>query len=466
MSLSIYNSLTKEKSIFTPLQANKVAMYVCGITVYDYCHIGHARMLVAFDIIYRHLLHLGYDVNYVRNITDVDDKIFARANENGEDYKSLSQRFIDCMHEDEIALNICPPKIEPRATEYMQEIIDLISVLEKKGVAYQGSNGDVYFAIDKFKEYGKLSRRKPEELLVGARIEAEKAKKNPLDFVLWKMAKQGEAFWQSPWGNGRPGWHIECSAMSTSCLGNSLDIHGGGSDLMFPHHENEIAQSEAATGEHFANYWMHCGPVRVNKEKMSKSLNNFFTIREVLKDYHPEVVRYFLSASHYRSPISYSTENLELAKKEVDKFYRIFEKFDFCFENVSQSDKYSFTAFRTYFDEAMNDDFNTPRAISIMFNAYKQVAHEIDNVAKIQLLRLITEFGRRLGFFYLGYQDYFQTANEHSDLSAEAIETFIQERQEARANKNWARGDEIRDLLLEKGIMLEDAGGKTTWKRK
>jgi len=472
--LKIYSSLSKEKTQFETLQQNKVAMYVCGITVYDYCHIGHARMLVAFDIIYRHLRHLGYEVDYVRNITDVDDKIFARAKENNEDYKELSQRFIDLMHEDEAALNIERPNQEPRATEYMQEIIELIRRLEDKGVAYQGDNGDVYFAIDKFSDYGKLSRRRPEELLVGSRIEAEQAKNNPLDFVLWKMAKEGEAFWESPWGNGRPGWHIECSAMSTSCLGDTLDIHGGGSDLMFPHHENEIAQSEAATHQTFANYWMHCGSVRVNQEKMSKSLNNFFTIRDVLKDYHSEVIRYFLSASHYRSPINYSLENLNLAKKELDKFYQAllpFESFlvsegkishpENSLEegqlNVDLSEK---------FDQAMNDDFNSAQAIAVMFETQKLIGNTEES-KKFLFAQQLKGFGQRLGFLYQKPSEYFQAvqANENV-LSPEVIESLIEERIAARNNKNWARGDEIRDDLNAAGIILEDAGGKTTWKRK
>jgi cysteinyl-tRNA synthetase len=462
--LNVYNSMSQQKSPFEPIQENKVAMYVCGITVYDYCHIGHARMLVAFDIIYRHLCHLGYEVDYVRNITDVEDKIFARAKENGEDFNALSQRFIDFMHEDERALNITPPKIEPRATEYMAEIITMIQLLQSKGVAYQGASGngqgDVYFAIDKFEDYGKLSKRKPEELLVGARIEAEKAKNNPLDFVLWKMAKEGEAFWESPWGKGRPGWHIECSAMSTSCLGNSLDIHGGGSDLLFPHHENEIAQSEAATGEEFAKVWMHCGPVRVDKEKMSKSLGNFFTIREVLKDYHSEVIRYFLSASHYRSPINYSVDNLNLAKKELDKFYQAFAEFEL--ENVEASGAEDLVE---KFNAAMNDDFNTAQAIAVMFELQKRISGA-EPTAQLALAKQLQILGRRLGFLYLNPTEYFQGESTDADLDAPHIETLIQEREKARNDKNWARGDEIRDLLLEKGIALEDSNGKTTWKRK
>ncbi len=460
MTLSIYSSLSKEKSLFSPQIPGKVSMYVCGITVYDYCHIGHARMLVAFDMIYRHLCYLGYDVKYVRNITDVDDKIFARANESGEDYKSLSERFIQFMHEDERSLNIAKPVVEPRATQYMKDIIVLIQTLEQKGFAYQGSNGDVFFAIDKFREYGKLSRRKPEELLVGARIEAEQAKNNPLDFVLWKMAKAGEASWQSPWGDGRPGWHIECSAMSTSCLGDTLDIHGGGSDLMFPHHENEIAQSEAATGKQFAKVWMHCGAVRVNKEKMSKSLGNFFTIREVLKSYHPEVVRYFLSSSHYRSPINYSEDNLNLAKKELDRFYQALLPFEQELEGSFEEN----TALRDKFDAAMNDDFNSAQAIAVMFELLKLLP-TVQESDKLNLLRQLKSFGNRLGFLFCKPSDYFQAVVAESDLSAEQIEALIAERNQARADKNWARADEIRAVLQNANVVLEDAGGKTSWKR-
>ncbi len=464
-ALHLYSSLSKEKAPFVTLEPGKVKMYVCGITVYDFCHIGHARMLVAFDLIYRHLLHLGYDVEYVRNITDVEDKIFARANENGEDFSELSQRFIDFMHEDERALNILEPNKEPRATEYMAEIINLIERLVDKGIAYQGDNGDVYFAIDQFPEYGKLSRRKPEELIVGHRVETEQAKRNPLDFVLWKMAKEGEAFWESPWGNGRPGWHIECSAMSTSCLGDTLDIHGGGSDLTFPHHENEIAQSEGATGKTFANHWMHCGAVRVNKEKMSKSLGNFFTIRDVLKDFHPEVLRYFLSASHYRSPINYSLDNLNLAKKELDKFYQALAPFESSLGEEVVSDLPLAAELLAKFDAAMNDDFNTAQAIAVMFEAHKQLgsASEDDKPA---LAHLLQSFGRRLGVLFLKPSEYFQDQGAEGGLDKDAIEALIVERQQARDNKDWARSDEIRDELLDQGIILEDSGGQTTWKRR
>jgi len=422
-------------------------------------------MLVAFDIIYRHLKYSGFDVNYVRNITDVDDKIFARANENGEDYRELSERFIKLMHEDELALNIERPHTEPRATAYMAEIIKMIELLEEKGVAYQGNNGDVFFAIDKFEDYGKLSRRKPEELLVGARVEEEKAKQNPLDFVLWKMAKKGEASWDSPWGKGRPGWHIECSAMSTSCLGNTLDIHGGGSDLLFPHHENEIAQSEAATGKTFANYWMHCGPVRVNKEKMSKSLNNFFTIKEVLENYHPEVLRYFLSSSHYRSPINYSEDNLKLAKKELEKFYQALLASEGELDSVEGI--YS-EVIQSKFDKAMDDDFNSAQALAVMFELVKSISSE-EGEGTALAAKQLQAFGQRLGFLFLKPSEYFQGAGQvdrEVSVDVRDIEKLIQERNQARTDKNWARADEIRDQLLEKGIVLEDSGDVTGWKRK
>src|SRR5690606_23379204 len=315
MDLTIYNTLTRSKEKFVPIEPGKIRMYVCGMTVYDYCHLGHARVLVAFDVITRYLKARGFDVTYVRNITDVDDKILRRAADNGEEYGALTQRFIDAMHEDEKRLGVLSPTHEPRATQHIGEIIALIEKLIAKGYAYAASNGDVYYAVSKFEGYGKLSGRNPDELLAGARIEVDEAKRDPRDFALWKSAKPSEAaVWDSPWGAGRPGWHIECSAMSTCCLGDTFDIHGGGPDLRFPHHENEIAQSEAATGKHYVNYWMHAGAVRVDGEKMSKSLGNFFTIREILDKYDAEVVRYLLISSHYRSEIDYSQESLQEAK--------------------------------------------------------------------------------------------------------------------------------------------------------
>ena len=304
--LKIYNTLTRSKQDFIPKQPGKVGMYVCGMTVYDYCHIGHARVMVVFDTVARYFRHSGYQLTYVRNVTDIDDKIIQRAKENQEDYNALTERFIAAMHEDEQALAVLPPDVEPRATQSIDDIIHMITTLIAKNYAYVGGNGDVFYAVSNFQGYGKLSGKNIEDLQAGERIEVDTAKRDPLDFVLWKMAKPGEPYWDSPWGQGRPGWHIECSAMSTCCLGNHFDIHGGGMDLQFPHHENEIAQSEGATGEPFVNYWMHNGFVRVNEEKMSKSLGNFFTVREVLKQYRPEIIRFFILSSHYRSPLNYS----------------------------------------------------------------------------------------------------------------------------------------------------------------
>ncbi len=319
--LKIYNTLTRQKEIFTPIEPNKVKMYVCGMTVYDYCHIGHARVMVVFDTVARYFRQSGYDLKYVRNITDIDDKIINRALENGEDFHVLTERFITAMHEDEQALNVLPVDIEPRATQSIPDIIAMIEKLIHNGLAYVGGNGDVFYAVDKFNNYGQLSGKNLADLQAGERVDVDLAKHNPLDFVLWKMAKENEPAWQSPWGNGRPGWHIECSAMSTCCLGNSFDIHGGGMDLQFPHHENEIAQSEGATGEKFVNLWMHNGFVRVDNEKMSKSLGNFFTVREVLKQYRPEVIRFFILSSHYRSPLNYSDESLNEAQAALTRLY-------------------------------------------------------------------------------------------------------------------------------------------------
>jgi cysteinyl-tRNA synthetase len=319
--LKIYNSLSKQKETFTPIDPGKVRMYVCGMTVYDYCHVGHARVLVVFDVVYRYLRYLGLDVTYVRNITDIDDKIIKRALENGEEFQRLTERFIEAMHEDAEAIGVLPPDLEPRATDNIDEILAMIDTLQKKGMAYQAGNGDVYYSVKAFPDYGKLSHKKLEDLQAGSRVEVDEAKQDPLDFVLWKPAKPDEPFWDSPWGRGRPGWHIECSAMSTRFLGNHFDIHGGGLDLQFPHHENEIAQSEGCTGEHFVNYWMHNGFVRINEEKMSKSLGNFFTLREVLERYQGEEIRAFILSSHYRSPLNYSDEQLDHARQALTRLY-------------------------------------------------------------------------------------------------------------------------------------------------
>ncbi|EXJ09592.1 Cysteine--tRNA ligase [Nitrincola nitratireducens] len=357
--LQIYNTLTRTKAPFTPLQEGKIGMYVCGVTVYDYCHIGHARVMVSFDVMTRFLRWQGWDVNYVRNITDVDDKIMKRAAERGESVESLTHRMIAAMHEDEKALFVERPDHEPRVTGNMDNIIAFIERLIAKDYAYAASNGDVYYRVEKFEGYGKLSGQQTEELRSGARVEVGDVKESPLDFVLWKAAKPGEECWSSPWGDGRPGWHIECSAMSLCCIGKTLDIHGGGPDLPFPHHENEIAQSEAANGCTYANYWMHAGPVRVNQEKMSKSLNNFFTIREVLKDYNPEVVRYFLTSAHYRSYIDYSESSLKEARSALERFYQALQGIDTRVVADSVAPEYE-----QRFVDAMEDDFNTPKALA------------------------------------------------------------------------------------------------------
>jgi cysteinyl-tRNA synthetase len=460
--LQIYNSLTGTKEPFKPLVDGKVSMYVCGMTVYDYCHIGHARVMVAFDVITRYLRQQGYEVNYIRNITDVDDKIFNRANENGEAYHELTARFIDAMHEDERALNVLPPSSEPRATEHIDNILKMVQTLIDKGFAYAAANGDVYYRIDQFEGYGKLSKRNVDELRAGARIEVDEFKENPLDFVLWKSAKPGEAFWDSPWGPGRPGWHIECSAMSTCCLGNTFDIHGGGPDLKFPHHENEIAQSEAATGQKYVNTWMHAGAVRVDNEKMSKSLGNFFTIREVLEKYNPEVVRYFLVASHYRSAINYSEDSLKQAQQALERFYTTLRNAaDFAAVDVPEQAE-STTEFRIRFESAMNDDFNTPEALAVLF----ELAREINRggTATLAQVELLKELGGALGILQQDPEVFLQGAGE-GEVSAEAVEQLIAERNAARAEKNWSRADEIRDQLIELGILLDDGREGTSWRR-
>lgn len=439
-------------------------MYVCGMTVYDYCHIGHARVMVAFDVIARHLRDKGYQLTYVRNITDVDDKIFNRAQENGEPYEQLTARFIEAMHEDEASLGSLKPDLEPRATAHMDQILALIEKLMEKGYAYQGDNKDVYYRINRFAEYGKLSKRNLEDLRAGERVEVDTAKENPLDFVLWKAAKLGEAAWESPWGAGRPGWHIECSAMSTSCLGNTFDIHGGGPDLKFPHHENEIAQSEAATGQQYATTWMHAGAVRVDNEKMSKSLGNFFTIREVLKKYNPEVVRYFLLASHYRSAINYSEDNLKQAQHSLERFYTALRNAvaitGTTKSPAAESDRANY--FRVRFSNAMDDDFNTPEALAVLFELIK----EINKAPKesTELVVLLKELGMKLGLLQQTPEQFLQGAYGQS-ISAEEVEGLIAARNAAREAKDWSKADQLRDELLENGILLDDGKNGTTWRR-
>ena len=371
VTINIYNTFTQQKETLVPNEEGKLKIYVCGLTTYDYSHLGHARMLVAFDVIVRHLRVRGFDVTYVRNITDIDDKILNRAKENGEIYSDLTARFIEAMHEDEKALAILPPDIEPRATGHINEIVSMIETLIEKECAYKAGNGDVYFAVESFPDYGQLSNKKAEDLLAGARVEIGELKKDPRDFTLWKAAGDDGVGWDSPWGYGRPGWHIECSAMSNTCLGDNFDIHGGGSDLMFPHHENEIAQSEAANEKKFANIWMHNGPLRVDDEKMSKSLDNFFTIRDVLKSFDAEVVRYLLISSHYRSPINYSDKNLQQSASALKKLYLAIKDLDTGSAKLLANSK-----FEKAYIAAMDDDFNTPEGISVLFNLAKEINKE------------------------------------------------------------------------------------------
>ncbi|MDX1796635.1 MAG: cysteine--tRNA ligase [Hydrogenovibrio sp.] len=455
MALQIFNTETRQKELFKPIHDNQVGIYVCGVTVYDYCHIGHARVMVVFDTVVRHLRALGYDVTYVRNITDIDDKIIQRALENQESIQSLTSRFIDAMHEDEAAMNVLRPDQEPLATEHMDDIEGMIKTLIEKGHAYPAENGDVYFQVKTDADYGRLSGKKLDELESGARVEVNTVKKDPLDFVLWKASKENEPAWQSPWGNGRPGWHIECSAMSTKCLGNHFDIHGGGMDLTFPHHENEIAQSECATGEHYVNTWMHCGFVRIDDEKMSKSLGNFFTIREVLKVYHPEVIRYFLLSSHYRSPVNYSEENLDGAKASVSRLYSALEQV------VPQGIVEEGTQYETDFFAAMNDDFNTPQAIAVLF----ELAKEVNKTKSDALAALLKKLANQIGLLEQTAEAFFKSQPSSSELSDDAIQALIDERAEARKNKDFARSDEIRDQLLDQGIELLDSAEGTSWRK-
>ncbi len=458
--LKIYNSLHNRKEDFIPLEANKIRMYVCGMTVYDYCHLGHARVMVVFDMVYRYLQAAGYAVTYVRNITDIDDKIIKRANENAEPFTALTQRFIDAMHEDEKALGILSPSYEPRATENIQAMLTMISTLIEKGYAYVGSNRDVYYDVSKFAGYGKLSGRKLEDLRAGERIAIDEVKDDPLDFVLWKAAKPDEPAWESPWGLGRPGWHIECSAMSSTLLGTQFDIHGGGHDLQFPHHENEIAQSEACNGHQYVNYWMHNGFIRINDEKMSKSLNNFFTIRDVLKTYKAEEVRYFMLNSHYRSPLNYSTEQLDNARASLTRLYTALRA-------LPQAAVPENTEAEQRFHAVMDDDFNTPEAIAILFELAREINRlrmEQNETAAAETGALLKKLAGILGLLERDTENWFK-GEAVDGLDDAAIEALIQARLAARTAKNWAESDRIRDELKEQGVLLEDKAGVTTWRR-
>lgn len=460
--LHLYNTLSRRKEPFKPLQERHVGLYVCGITVYDDCHVGHGRVMIVYDVLFRHLQSIGYMVKYVRNITDVDDKIIRRAAENDESPTALSQRFIDEMHKDERALNVLPPTHEPKATDTIDSMIRIIIRLIESGHAYAADNGDVFYAVSSFAEYGKLSGRKVSELRSGERIAVDENKRDPLDFVLWKSAKPGEPSWESPWGQGRPGWHIECSAMSMDLLGEEFDIHGGGMDLEFPHHENEIAQSEALTGGTFARYWMHNGLVRIDDEKMSKSLNNFLTIKDVLHDYSGEEIRTFIIGSHYRSPLNYSDEALDAARSVVRRFYTALR--GHTLTTNPDKDQLDATSLER-FELAMNDDLNTPEALATMHDLAGSLNRESDASRAVVLADTLSHLGGRLGILQQDAEAALQGVASASGLSDEAIGVLIEERHKARASKDFARSDEIRDELASQGIVLEDAGGKTQWRR-
>jgi cysteinyl-tRNA synthetase len=486
--LKIYNTLARCKQDFVPIEPGRVRMYVCGMTVYDYCHLGHARVMVVFDMVQRWLRASGFELTYVRNITDVDDKIIRRALENGETIGALTQRFIDCMDEDAAALGVQRPDREPRATQHIAGMLDMIQALQGKGLAYQAASGDINYSVRKFAGYGKLSGKTLDELRSGERVETDPSKQDPLDFVLWKRAKEGEPFWQSPWGEGRPGWHIECSAMSNQLLGAHFDIHGGGQDLQFPHHENEIAQSEGAHGRTFVNYWMHNGFVRIDDEKMSKSLGNFFTIREVLARYDAEVVRFFILRAHYRSPLNYSDQHLDDAKGALTRLYTALKNSPQQATTIDWNDAYA-----GRFRAAMDDDFNTPEAVAVLFD----LATEVNKAADGRKATLLRALGGVLGLLQRDAMEFLQrpqdaggalthsasgvlagqgsvvtSAVEHNAKHAtpqayapERIGALIQERTAAKKGRNYVEADRIRKDLLDAGIVLEDTPQGTTWRR-
>ncbi|EJO35256.1 cysteine--tRNA ligase [Acinetobacter radioresistens] len=466
----LYNSEQRKKVEFVPRKAGHIDMYVCGMTVYDYCHIGHARVMVAFDYIIRFLRSQGWEVKYVRNITDIDDKIIKRANENGETIQALTDRFIQAMNEDAHRLGCLEPDEAPRATEYIDQMQNMIGKLVDNGSAYPATNGDVYFQVEQFNKYGRLSGRKLDDMQAGAsdRVDVEVDKKHPFDFVLWKHAKENEPFWNSPWGKGRPGWHIECSAMSTCCLGNHFDIHGGGSDLLFPHHENEIAQSEAATGEQYVNYWMHVGFINVDGEKMSKSLGNFFTIRDVMEKFHPEVIRYFIVSSHYRSPVNFSDVALKEAKTALTRFYHAFKAYQQQF-NEELTDHFSQIHLER-FNAAMCDDFNTAEAMAVLFELAKELNRALkeENAEQAKVfystLRHLTNI---LGLVQHNVDDFLRSdiGQEALGLSESEIEELIQQRVDAKKAKDFTKADSIRQNLLNQGVVLEDTRQGTLWRR-
>lgn len=474
--LQIHNSLSKKKEPFVPLNEGKVGMYVCGMTVYDYCHLGHARLMVVFDTVYRHLVARGFNVTYVRNVTDIDDKIIERANEAGQDYRELTKHFIAEMHADEESLGIARPTFEPLATDNIDHMINLIKVLIEREHAYHADNGDVYYAVNSFEGYGKLSGRKLEDLRAGERVAVDEGKRDPLDFVMWKSVKPNEPHWDSPWGPGRPGWHIECSAMAADRLGEQFDIHGGGMDLQFPHHENEIAQSEAAHDKTFANYWMHNGFVRLDDEKMSKSLGNFFTIREVLKEFNGEEIRFLYNSSHYRSPLNYSDAQLEKARGGLRRLYTALRG------HVQGSGINPREGAQTTpdglsgewverYNEQMDDDFNTAEAVATLFDLASELNRQseagADNCHHLAIT--LQHLGQRMGVLHSDPEAYLRRGSAAQGDSAEVdearIEQLIGDRLTAREQKDWTASDSIRDELKAMGVILEDKGGKTSWRR-
>ncbi|HEY9162698.1 MAG TPA: cysteine--tRNA ligase [Desulfomonilia bacterium] len=475
MALEIYSTPEKKKKEFKPISGNKVGMYVCGMTVYDMCHIGHARSQIVFDVISRFLRHKGFDLTYVRNYTDVDDKIIARANKEGVSSQELAERYIDEFSKDMDILRVKKPDIEPRATEHIPQIIEMVKTLIEKGLAYE-SDGSVYYRVSKFRPYGYLSGRRLEEMIAGARVDIDESKEDPLDFALWKKSKPGEPLWDSPWSQGRPGWHIECSAMSTHYLGPQLDIHGGGKDLMFPHHENEIAQSEGVYEKTFVRYWVHNGFVTINGEKMSKSLGNFLTIREITKTTHPEILRLMLVSSHYRTPIDYSEEALETSRQTLIRFYEMLERVNLSAESSEESRLPEVVqSFMTSFDEAMCDDFNTARAIACIHELTTSVNKTLNEASSLTAMDKTSMAGAiRLINDVLGILEEepaaFLEMMKHSGLTDAGltetdIEAFINERNTARKNRDFKRADEIREILKDKGIQLKDSPAGTTWEK-
>jgi cysteinyl-tRNA synthetase len=475
MALEIYSTPEKKKKEFKPLNGNKVGMYVCGMTVYDMCHIGHARSQIVFDVLSRFLRHKGYDLTYVRNYTDVDDKIIARANKEGVSSQELAERYIEEFLRDMDILRVKKPDIEPKATEHIPQIIEMVKILIDKGLAYE-SEGSVYYRVSKFRPYGYLSGRRLEEMIAGARVDIDESKEDPLDFALWKKSKPGEPLWDSPWSQGRPGWHIECSAMSTHYLGPQLDIHGGGKDLMFPHHENEIAQSEGVFEKTFVRYWVHNGFVTINGEKMSKSLGNFLTIREITKTTQPEVLRLMLVSSHYRTPIDYSEEGLEISRQSLVRFYEMLERVRLSPETSGEPRlTETVQTFMTGFDEAMCDDFNTVRAIACIHELTTAVNKTINEYSSLtssdkkSLACAVSLINDVMGILEEEAAVFLEKMKhsglKEAGLTESDIEALIEERNAARKNKDFKRADEVRDMLKDKGIQLKDSPAGTTWEK-